>query len=535
MEILYTGQIIIKDNLIITGTTPNTIQIGFPYRYGTHVLKATAYDQNNNALEITTGIQLQTQTGFYAAQITLPQGTNNFTVAFILDNQLLTPNSNGISTDLDYPAYPSLTTTASQCNVTVLFPPDTSSVTITKPDGEIETASYGTANLAAFTYAPANANFQSMAGELVLVTIPSLSRQVNVGPDGSLTCTDTYRVTNNGPAIASLIVNLPVGTTGLVARDGFGRILTAESYQSTSQLLAYNVTLVVALSPGESGQLILDYGLGKVSAQGGKYVVNVDLFPRFDYYIEEASVTVTPPEGATIELPKRTEVGSSADLVRNVFQESFTVNRKGVTYLDSNLASEDMLQVTFNYSALWVAFRPTSWIWVIAVVGCIIAALWTRPRIKAPKLLVVPKMTAGLSPEHIRVFTEAYEERNKIVGEIRLLEARVQRGRMPRRRYKVQRQSLEQRLESLGHTISEIKLVLQSSGGVYADFVRQLEKAEVELEEVSLGIDNIETKHATGELPIDAYRKQLTEFERRKAKAENVVNGLLLRLRQEMR
>jgi len=45
----------------------------------------------------------------------------------------------------------------------------------------------------------------------------------------------------------------------------------------------------------------------------------------------------------------------------------------------------------------------------------------------------------------------------------------------------------------------------------------------------------VETKHSTGELPMDGIAKQLADLERRKAKAESTVNGLLLRLRQEMR
>jgi len=60
---------------------------------------------------------------------------------------------------------------------------------------------------------------------------------------------------------------------------------------------------------------------------------NLDLFPQVNYYVNEASVTITPPEGATIESPKLSEIGASDTLARNVFQDSLTVNRNGLTYL----------------------------------------------------------------------------------------------------------------------------------------------------------------------------------------------------------
>jgi hypothetical protein len=87
----------------------------------------------------------------------------------------------------------------------------------------------------------------------------------------------------------------------------------------------------------------------------------------------------------------------------------------------------------------------------------------------------------------------------------------------------------------LTKTITELKEVLRSAGGSYAENIKQLENAEIELEEVELGIKTIEARHARGELPLEAYRKQLADFERRKEKAEGTVSGLLLRLRGEIR
>jgi chromosome segregation ATPase len=121
------------------------------------------------------------------------------------------------------------------------------------------------------------------------------------------------------------------------------------------------------------------------------------------------------------------------------------------------------------------------------------------------------------------------------MSEISSLDSRAQRGRIPRRRYKVQRQSLELRLTYLNQTISDTRETLRNAGGSYSESIRQLESAEVDLNEIELSIKTMETRHEIGELPLEAYRKQLTDLDRRKTKIENTINGLLLRLRGEAR
>jgi chromosome segregation ATPase len=140
-----------------------------------------------------------------------------------------------------------------------------------------------------------------------------------------------------------------------------------------------------------------------------------------------------------------------------------------------------------------------------------------------------------LSPERLREFVDAYEEKISITSEIRTLEAKAAHGRIPRRRYKVQRRSLEEKLEALTGTIAQLREVIRKAGGSYSDSVSQIEAAEIEVEETDLSLKNIEVRHETGEISIEAYRKQLADLEKSKEKAEKALNGLLMRLRSEIR
>jgi hypothetical protein len=539
VKVLYSGHVAITETIQLSGQIPSTFELGLPYKLGSYILKGTAYDSNNNLLPVTLGVQLQDQSGFYGATVTLPSGTSStFTVVFILSNKVITSTSTGYS--LDFPAYLGFVQTVPDYNASLTLPSGATIVSIDKPDGVVNATTYTKQDLSAFTYSPATATFSvDSFGYFQQVDIPTLNRQVHISPSGAITSTDTYRIVNNSTtSIGSFLINLPVNASNVIAKDQFGRVLSTSAHQNNSQVFVENVTLAIAIGGGESSILTFAYSLPSISpAQSVRYVLYLDLFPYFNYYVDSATVTVTPPEGATIVSPQLSQIGYSTDVTRNVFQENLSINKEGISYVDSIVPSEDVVPITFDYNPLWIAFRPTSWTWAVVFIGVVIVALWTRPRTKsvAPKIKVA-KVTSGanLSSGHIKNFIESYEEKTKITQELRSLDARAQHGRIPRRRYKVQRRSLELRVETLSQTIAQIKEIFRIVGGSYADIVRQIDSAEVELNEVELSIQTLEVQHETGEISLGDYRKELTYLERRKEKAEIKVEGLLLRLRGEI-
>jgi chromosome segregation ATPase len=140
-----------------------------------------------------------------------------------------------------------------------------------------------------------------------------------------------------------------------------------------------------------------------------------------------------------------------------------------------------------------------------------------------------------LRPEYIKSFVDSYEEKRKAELELESIEGRVQKGKIPRRRYKVQRKTLETRVSSLSRSLTEQKDRLRAAGGHYAELMRQLEIAETEINEVDANIKSIEARHNRGEISLEAYRKLLSDYLRRKDEAGTTINGILLRLREEIR
>jgi hypothetical protein len=285
------------------------------------------------------------------------------------------------------------------------------------------------------------------------------------------------------------------------------------------------------VKPNETAKITVSYNLPNdvyVSKQANEFTFNMTFFLDADSYIDQASVRFVLPEGARLSSFGTTPAGNSYGVDRDVFQETMTVNEQNIISLDSFTVS-----LSYEYNPLWLAFRPTMWIWALAIVGSVGVVVWKRPR--APSEATVPSTTLRLRPEDVRSFVDAYDEKMKIESEIDALEARVQKGRIPRRRYKVQKKTLEIRLSTLDRTLADSGGRMHSAGGHYSDLMRQLEVAETEIDEVEGNMRSIEARQGRGEISLETYRKLLGDYEHRKERAKTTINGILLRLREEIR
>lgn len=536
VRVLHSGQIVIRDTIQISGQIPNSFSVGFPFQYSSSVIESEAYDSNNKTLSVSLGGLVQGQSGFYGATIDLSNGaSNSFTVVFILSNALLTPTLNGFY--LEFPAYPSLTSNAGTATTNLTLPFGCTINSIAKDDGETNSTIYTKDSLVAFTNIPGNATFTVTTGYIQEVTIPTLNRNIEISSNGVVTYTDKYQIINNSTnSISSFKLNLPPKATNVAARDQFGRVLSVTILDTVDITNVANVTFVAPVGTSDIVLISLSYNLPSITPQQSDFILAIDLYPYFNYYVNQVSTTITIPEGATIVSPKISELDASSSLTRSAFQETLTVNREGITFTDRLFRSQAVLQVTYNYNPLWIAFRPTIWMWVLAIIGVIAIAILIRPRTKTvPIKKSSPTIAAvGLSSDQIRTFVDAYDEKIQLNAELKSLEARVQKGRIPRRRYKLQRNGIENRISILSKTLSELKEALRSTGGSHADIIRQLDVAEVDAVEVDQELVTLENRHRVGEISLEDYKKQLADIEQRKEKTQNKISGLLLRLRGEI-
>ncbi|MGD0070591.1 MAG: hypothetical protein ABSB71_03410 [Candidatus Bathyarchaeia archaeon] len=562
IEVMYSGQIVIRDTIHVYGQVTDGFMIGLPSKYSAYILKAVAYDENN-VYQVNLGVQLGDRSGFYGAEVNFNgQSPSVFTVAFVLSNSLITFAQNTGVYTLDFPAYPSFTQDVASCNVTITLPSTPTSITITKSDGEVDTDNYVTQNLAAYTYSTGSAAFQIPTGTLQLTSISQLNRQITIDPTGKVTTSDSYHITNNSTStMTCFVLNLPTTASNIVVKDEFGRVLTTATSPLTSRdILLANATLITFLTSSQSTIITADYNLPSAIIQGSQYVLaDFKLFPNFYYYVDHATFTFIPPEGATIVTPQLSSLDSSATLTRESFQDTLTVTRDGISYLDYSSPESNTVQLSYDYNPVWVSFRPTFWVSFLAVVGCVAAVFIRRrkPSEKEPtitrterlptqqpmpttssqqaKKSVEPITGQRITTENVREFTDDYEEKKQLNAELKSLDARAQKGKIPRRQYKVQRRAIEIRLETLTRNANRLKDTFRSSSSLYSDLAKQLDAAETDLVEAEENIKKLESRQSTGEISLETYKKNIGDYQKRKDKAESTINGILLRLREKTR
>jgi hypothetical protein len=386
-----------------------------------------------------------------------------------------------------------------------------------------------------FTYSPGNITFLSTKDEMQMFDVKELESEVRISGIDEVEGSDSYYIESKSLADISFIeIFLPPNASGSSAQDQFGRKMP-NPQRTGEETNRYNITFSSAMESHRSTRFTVNYKLPSnytTQMKTNNFNITFPLFRNVNYYIEWASVTVVLPEGARISSAETTLINSAYDIARGVFQETVTMNRGNISLLDNSLPSENVLQIAYEYNPLWLSFRPTLWMWALAIVGCAVVIVWKRP--KAPVEVAVPAVAMRLRPESIKSFVDAYEEKKKITFDIESLESRVRKGKIPRRRYKVQRKTLETRLNTLSRNLTEFKEKMRAAGGQYAELMQQLEIAETEINEVEANIKSIESRHSRGELSLEAYRKLASDYQHRRERANTTIDGILLRLREEI-
>ncbi len=560
IEMMYSGQVVVRDTIHVSGQVTDGFMIGLPAKYSAEVLKTVAYD-TSNVYQVNSGVQLGDRSGFYGVEVNFNGNAPSvFTVAFILSNGILSYDSNAGTYTLDFPAYPSLVQAVGSCNVNITLPSAPTSIVVTKSDGQVNGDNYVTQNLASYTYSVGSAVAKIPTGTLQLTNIDNLNRQITLDPTGNVFASDSYHLTNNATTtMTSFILNLPSAASNVIVKDEFGRTLTSStSTSSTHDVLLANATLVTFLASDQSASITANYNLPSATIQGSQYILNnFKLFPDFYYYVEHASLTFNPPEGASIVTPKLSALDASSTITRSTFQDSLTITRDGVSYVDYSLPQSNIMQFSYDYNPVWVSFRPTFWGSLLGAILCVGVVFYRRSKPGEKEIVttrterLTPKATSGtaaqqmqgvepttvqrVTSENLREFSEAYEEKKQLNTEMKSMDARAQKGKIPRRQYKVQRRAIEIRLETLTRSINKLKDALRSSSSAYADLVNQLDSAEEDLSDAEENIKKLEVGQSKGEISLETYKKNIVEYQKRKDKAESTLNGILLRLREKSR
>jgi len=529
VRILYNGYVFINDTITLNVAGLSSFLIGIPDNYSSHVVNCFAYD-GSESLNTTRNVSLDRRVGFYGARVDFPSpgSPQTFSIGFMLSNELLKQDAQNASFyTLDFPAFPSLTKSAAVCNGSIVVPEGAVYLSGNK-------LNYSEVNLAAFTQNASSTYFQMVEDKLRIIDFDVLRREIAINEFGGIAGADTYTVTNKATnEVSQLEVFLPSNASSLVAVDLSGRKIGNPTLTDQNKS-RYAISLSIPVSAKQSTTFTMKYQLPSdflKKENADNFGLNLSQFQHENYYIKQAYITFVVPEGAKILNVKGSMAERVFSLGRSVFQETVTVSRQGFTTLE-NLD----IGITYEYNSLWLAFRPTIWAFALSIVGCAAAFVVLRsPKGLAKVPAAVTAAASRFGPDFLRSFVTTYEEKRKILLELESLESRVQKGRIPRRRFKVRSKTLEMRLNTLDSNLADARNRIRAAGGKYGELMLQLEVAESEISEVATNMKNAEAMHNRGELSLEAYRKRMGAIEHQKGEAENTISGILLRLREETR
>lgn len=533
---IYGGILFINDTIKISPTTENaTIEnfsIGFPLKYKTNLRFSMAYNTTNfdEQLDVIldTGLGV---TGYYGVTVVFPNKVRDllydgqhytFTIVFIFSD--LIEFSTDQAFTVDFPVYPSLAQNASTCNVTVILPKNANYTENDFPFNTIQKndryyLNYTKSPLPNFARMSTRVSFTSKTeDDFACFSVNKLSREITIDTNGHISFSELLLLKSQTAfTVSSIKLRLPKGCSDVSAFDEQGKKLTAVLFENETN--TYEISLNLVEDQSRSFRVVYDlFGENRLVQQDSQsYTLTLGISENLQIIPETFTVKIIFPEGAVIQsFPQQT-----FSIQRGVFQETLFLSLSNVTWLQN-----EQWSFTYNYAIFWASFRPTLWTTALVIIGSIIAFAWQRP--KAPvsvSIVLVPRKT-------LNEFVETYEDKKKVLSELEQIKRKARKGKISRRRYKVRKTTLENRLSSLSTKLTGLQQKIMSGGAKYADMMRGLEVAETELDNIEADIRRIEVRFKRGEISAQTYRRLLEGDLRRREKARITIDGLILRLRE---
>jgi len=548
VQIRNSGLLIINDTVRLSTKPGETVELtnytlGFPYGYRSNLDYAFAHEtlDPNSRLKLELDASMG-KIGFYGVNVVFPQPVSlsdgalyEFTVVFVFSNSI-TPTETVYNAS--FPAYPSLQQSASEANLTIVLPISLNytqssfqneGINFTKTvTGSDQYFNYVKSNLTEFSEQQGWFLIDKGADALDLLEVKEINRNIEFLGLQQMTVSDSYRIVSKGKTLEKINLRLPKGAYDVSAFDEFG-LIPADKLNIVpgSEHTNVVITFVSPYDEGKEALFTVHYQLpwnNYVNTEGwSDFHVSLLLFEDFDWTIRKLNITIALPEGAAL-----TSSALPADL--NSIQDSTFSSSLMLVF--QNATPFQSLPFDFHYGRVffWESFRPTLWMGFIVIVTGVIVGAW---RFARPTVAPLPTAIIGIRAEELRKFVDLYDEKRHLQREIESLEVQARKGKIPRRRYKVRKMSIESRLASLSRDLKALEQKVRMAGPRYSDLMHQMEVAETALEGVEADINRTEIRYRRGEISPAAYNKLLEDAYRRRDRAKTTIDGVLLRLREE--
>lgn len=353
----------------------------------------------------------------------------------------------------------------------------------------------------------------------------SAGRLIQVSPSGSLQVTDSYNMTNLGPTLSSVTFTVPKGVSSITESyvagleidqpattptvtsnaDGTSTVTFTPSFGSVAFNQSFRAKVSYTLTPSNY-----------VSTSSlGKFTVNFALFNNVLFYEPSLQTMIVTPSGFRLN--------SLTGQVPQISGNQIALLASQVTPV-SNLG----FSMTYQLDPFWSSLSPLTWIGLVeaALAGGALAVL-SRPGAEGA--------ISGAPSQLITKFVDLYDEKSSMRLESDKMEEDLARGSLNRYDYKQRRRMLDRRMSEVDKALEPIEEQLGAAQGRYADMIKRIERAEVELNVIKTTSNDLRNQNRSGKISRDLYESLNSDLIRRKQKAEQTIDTVIINLREEIR
>jgi hypothetical protein len=365
--------------------------------------------------------------------------------------------------------------------------------------------------------------FASSATQNVLTV--SAGRLIQIAPSGSLQVTDSYNMTNLGPTLSSISFKVPRGVSGITEKYVLGLQIDQPATTPTPTANSDGTSTVTftpsfgAVPFNQSFRAKIFYTLSPntyISTSSlGTFTVNFALFNNVQFYAPSLQTTIMTPSGF--------KLNSLTGQVPQISGNQISLLASPVTPVSSLGFS-----MTYQLDPFWSSLSPLSWVGIVEVaLAAAVLAVLSRPGADGA--------ITGAPSQLISKFVELYDEKSSMRLESDKMEEDLARGALNRYDYKQRRRMLDRRMSEIDKALAPVEDQLAAAQGRYQDMVKRIERAEVELNVIKTTTGDLRNQYRSGKISKDLYESLNTDLVRRKQKAEQTIDTIIINLREEIR
>jgi hypothetical protein len=522
------GVTFVSDQFSLTtgSSSVSQITLGIPSFLSSKLRFTQAVDSQSNQLRISPPSVSSLPSGgnYSVIDIAFPSaktGAYNFNLTSVYSDLL---NFNSTSTNFTFTFEPfpltdgTYNVTSAQLSVNT---GDWPSPKVSSVSGTFASATFTaqTTSLKPYNTTVATMTFASSGTSQSIFDVTA-NRTITLVPSGSIQVTDFYNMTNKGHDLSSLTLPLPKNVQTATATDILGTVSTLTATLATDGTNTVNfIPRSGTVKAGGSSRVRLSYSLPSQSyltSKGlGRFELSFSLFDNVKFFEPILQVKIVTPMGFRL----------------NSFRgQTFTSSGNQVLLQVSTVTPLSNLSFTMDYQLdpFWASLSALGWAGLaVGSIAAVVAAVGATS--------TADVTVSGAPSELIGRFVELYDEKSAMRLEAEKMDEDLSRGALNRHEFKRRRRVIDLRIAELDRTLAPVKDQLSKTNPRYQDMIKRLERAEADIQVVRTTSADLRNQYRSGRIARELYESLISDLAKRKEKAQQTMDTIVINLREETR